>query len=281
MGCAAQIVILAPSGSTSSLLARAGERLRVLEARWSRFIPDSEICRLNEHAGESIRVSHDTLLLLAAAQLGWLETRGRFDPLVALARPTANAMARLQIDWTSGTACMPPGETFDPAGIGKGMAADLVAEDLIKMGAFAAMVNVGGDLRAIGPRNDRPLVGDDAGGWRIGIDVSTGSEPVLIGLNEGGVATSSTHSFQLAQSADSEPHLIDPVTGGLYDLRASTATVIAPDAWRAEVWTKVVLSSGADGLRETQRHGLASLLCDGSSVEVNERMGLFLGALAV
>src|SRR5664279_1077251 len=62
------------------LLAYAEERVRGLEARWSRFRPTSELSRVNEGAGTPTVVTPDTYDLLAAAVDGWYATAGRFDP---------------------------------------------------------------------------------------------------------------------------------------------------------------------------------------------------------
>jgi thiamine biosynthesis lipoprotein len=45
---------------------------------------------------------------------------------------------------------VPVGVTLDPGGIGKGLAADLTACLLTDSGACGALVNLGGDLRAVG-----------------------------------------------------------------------------------------------------------------------------------
>src|SRR2546430_15548434 len=52
------------------------------EARWSRFLPDSEISRVNANAGSWVEVSPDTFRLIEAAVTGWQITGGRFDPTV-------------------------------------------------------------------------------------------------------------------------------------------------------------------------------------------------------
>src|SRR4051812_14620460 len=64
------------------LLRRARIRLDELEARWSRFVPASEVSRVNRHAGEPVAVSADTRLLFTRALDGWRLTGGGFDPTV-------------------------------------------------------------------------------------------------------------------------------------------------------------------------------------------------------
>ena len=68
-------------GTPSAALAAARRRLVELEARWSRFRPESEIGTLNRTAGEPVAVSPETLTLLALAVLGWQATAGGSTPL--------------------------------------------------------------------------------------------------------------------------------------------------------------------------------------------------------
>ena len=64
------------------LLDVARRRIDDLERKWSRFIPTSEISRLNANRGEPVAVSDDTFLLVRRALEGWRATGGRFDPTV-------------------------------------------------------------------------------------------------------------------------------------------------------------------------------------------------------
>src|SRR5262249_23275994 len=133
------------------VLDSAVRRLDDLEQRWSRFIATSEISRLNEHAGEHVIVSPDTYLLVTRAIDAWQRTNGLFDPPVlpavraagydrdfaqvrmhAHARPTEPAPGCAGIecaDWLRAIT-IPPGVALDPGGIGKGLAADVVSEEM-------------------------------------------------------------------------------------------------------------------------------------------------------
>lgn len=69
-------------GGPPSLLDEARELVEALEARWSRFRPDSEVSRLNQQAGRPVRVSPETLTLVRRALHGAAVTAGRYDPTV-------------------------------------------------------------------------------------------------------------------------------------------------------------------------------------------------------
>ena len=273
MGSDAHIVVIADGGEAAAdrLLAAAWARLDDLEGRWSRFRPDSEVSALNRDAGGPVAVSTDTLLLVSRAIAAWELTEGRFDPtvgaaLIALgydrefadvarsgAAASAGAAPRpapgpegIDVDRRRGTITLPGGVSFDPGGIGKGLSADLVGEMLLDAGALGALVNLGGDLRAVG---EAP--GGD--GWPVGLPdpLRPGHELARFTLPHGAVATSSRLRRWWPTSAGPVHHLVDPATG----LSATTATVavsvVADRAWRAEALAKALFLGGPD---EIDRH---------------------------
>ncbi|MEY2554308.1 MAG: FAD:protein transferase, partial [Ilumatobacteraceae bacterium] len=147
---------------------------------------------------------------------------------------------------------LPAGTGFDPGGIGKGLAADIVIGEIIASGAAGACVNLGGDLRVAG---ESP----DGAAWTIAIEHPSTPEPVvLIGLSEGAVATSTTLRRQWNVDGQHRHHLIDPATGEPSESDLELTTIIAGEAWIAEVLAKAVL------LRGSQR---AFDIVDGSGVQ--------------
>ncbi len=76
---------------------------------------------------------------------------------------------------------------FDPGGIGKGYAADLVVEELLNAGAAGALVNLGGDLRVEGTPPSGPS-------WVVEVgEVAWAPEPLaVLELERGAVATSTS-----------------------------------------------------------------------------------------
>lgn len=263
MGSEAHIVVV---GAPGSLLDEARAQLDHLEARWSRFRSGSEVSQLNDHAGEWMAVSAETFALLERAQLAHERTAGRFDPfrlhdvvragygtapgvpLPASERPdpALDGIGHVELDTGRHAARLPPGVGFDPGGLGKGFAADLVAERLVASGAAGACVNVGGDLRVLGS-------GPDGGAWVVAIDDprTDGDTLCALQLTEGGVATSSRcrRRWVTADGAEAH-HLIDPATGEPAVTEVLAATVVAAEAWQAESLSKVAFLAPADQLDE-------------------------------
>ena len=196
---------------------------------------------------------------------GWRRTDGLFDPTVHAAlvglgydrdlalvqagrapavvrtRP-APGCAGIDVDPITSTVQLPPGVALDPGGIGKGLAADLVAAELLDAGAAGCLVNVGGDLRALG----EPPTG---AGWVVTVPhpVHPDEELLRAALPEGGVATSSRLDRRW-QAGDTEVHhLVDPSTGAPADRDVVAATVFAAQAWEAEVLVKALTVGGPAG----------------------------------
>ncbi len=174
---------------------------------------------------------------------------------------------------------VPRGVRLDPGGIGKGLAADLVAATVLADGAAGAVVDVGGDVRVAGT--------SPASGWRVDVDLSAGpatdgeratprpAPDAKLALRTGGVATSSTRRRAWTRDGTVRHHLIDPATGAPAATRFVAATVVAGTAWWAEALTKAVLladsidaaertlvEAGGCGLavdRDGRRHTLAGV----------------------
>ena len=102
---------------------------------------------------------------------------------------------------------LPEGIGFDPGGIGKGVAADIVSDEAIMAGADGVCINIGGDLRVRG-------IGPSGEGWTIAIDHPHRSEALArVGLSDGAVATSTTLRRRWLIDGEPQHHLIDPRTG--------------------------------------------------------------------
>jgi FAD:protein FMN transferase len=254
MGSDAQVIVV---GGPERLLETAIDRIEQLEARWSRFRPDSEVCELNRQAGSPVEVSADTLLLVRRAIEAWRITGSSFDPtvlgavigagydrsfeLLGTAPPVTHEALMLgctDIEVQDSAVRLPAGTGFDAGGIGKGLAADLVVSEAMAAGAEGVCVNLGGDLRVAG-------IGPD-GAWTVGIDHPWSSEPIaLLGLTNGAVATSTTLKRTWVTSGVARHHLIDPSTGDPSDSDVNLACVVTGEAWRGEVLAKAVLLRGS------------------------------------
>jgi thiamine biosynthesis lipoprotein len=254
MGSDAHLIVC---GGPASLIDESVGRLGCLEQRWSRFLPDSEVSRLNQAAGTAVAVSGDTVTLIEHAAVAWRLSGGAFDPTVlgAVIRAGYDRSFELlgpdvdpqynplgpgadAIVIAGDTVSLPRGVGFDPGGIGKGLAADIVCSELLSAGADGACVNLGGDVRVAGN-------GPDGGSWTVAVEHPEAGAIAQIGLADGAVATSTTLRRRWRVGGEERHHLIDPQTGQPSDTDLTTATVVAGQAWMAEVLAKAVLLAGS------------------------------------
>ena len=273
-------------GGAAGHLSLARDRLAFLEARWSRFRPHSDITRLNEAQGEPAVVDQSTLDLLEAMVRGFTLTDGSFDPtlLAPLVRlgyaasvhdsSAVTTLAQgvqkrgfirgMAIDVGASTARLPPGTAIDPGAIGKGLAADKVAEQLLTEGVRGALVSVGGDVRVVGE-------GPFDGAWRVHVDAALEPEADVLPVMLRSGALGSTGTLRRTWStADGQPahHLLDPDTcaplpGGFG--APAHATVLAPTAVDAEVQATMAIVRGApSALPRLQDSGLGARIVYGS-----------------
>jgi len=275
MGSATHVVV---HGGDESMLDTAEARLRELESWWSRFLDDSDITIANRAAGTPVVAHPDTLAVVARALDAWRQTEGRFDitvlPALLQAGYTHSAIghhalapavpgtrvgmsAWVKVDYDASTLTVPPMSAIDLGGIGKGFAADIVAEELLENGATGALVNVGGDLRVVGvPADDQS--------WFLGIEnpMDPPNHVAYLRLEAGGLATSGTtvHTWANADGTQGH-HLIDPVSGRPTNHRVLTATVLAADAATAEAFaTSAMMMPAHDAVAMLDRAGLAGLV---------------------
>jgi FAD:protein FMN transferase len=273
-------------GGSSGHLVLARDRLAFLESCWSRFLPYSDVSRLNDAQGEPITVNPDTILLLEAMEVGYAATDGAFDPtllapLVSWGYSTSwfdpSARTRLpegvqprgfirglSVDVNANTAQLPPGTAVDAGGIGKGLAADIVAEMLVREGVAGVKVSVGGDARVMGeaPRDD---------GWSVQLDdpFDPTRTADVVEMSRGGMATiGRLRRAWITRDGHSAHELLDPTTRAPLPEHVDAplhATVLAHSAMWAEVHATMVMVRGAvNTFHRLAVDGLAARVIDGA-----------------
>ncbi len=295
MGCSVDVQLV---DGDRQLVELARRRIQHLENCWSRFLPTSDVSRLNAADGSPVQVDPATIVLLETMVAGFVDSGGTFDPtllvpLVGLGyssswtdssaitvvpsglAPRGNIVG-VAVDRQFSVAQLPDGTAIDAGGIGKGLAADLVAEEMVALGARGAMVSIGGDLRCCGE-------GPTNGSWLLGVAdvVDDTTEAARLAVGSGGVATSGTVRRSWRDARDeSVHHLLDPASGrplAQSGVAVVQATAIAGTAATAEVYTKIVMVLGAvPSLAMLDELGLGAraVLVDGS-VLTNEAWSSF------
>ena len=268
-------------GDRPTDVADVGEHLGELEQCWSRFRSTSDLCRLNRDDRPVVEVSPLLAAALHRSRVGWEMTDGRFDPTVhdslgaagyrhpysaSLGRRgdlshcgPAPGMAEVSIDLERNLVERPVGLRFDLGGIGKGLAADMIATRLVERGAVGVCIGMGGDVRVAGV--------SPPGGWRVPVEDPHRAGPGRTGsiwfeatLHDGAIVTS-TRLFRVWTTEAGEPahHLIDPATGTPSVRDVDAVIVAAPEAWWAEVLAKAALIGGSvEGRALLERHDVVA-----------------------
>jgi len=244
-------------GSTCELLAlgvgqaaleRCENRVREEEARFTRFVVDSELARLNAGDGRYVPVSPEMFAMLEAALWAYQESAGLVNAAILPAltaagydRPFRQGLTQpastepmhvpglpevLILDGTTRSVALAPGAALDLGGIAKGALADLLIDEL----GEDALCNLGGDVRVRGN-------GPEGDGWHIGL-----CDRSAVAVRDGAVCTSGTTRRRWGQSMH---HLIDPTTGMPVKTDLAEVSVITDFALRGEVYAKCAMLLGA------------------------------------
>jgi FAD:protein FMN transferase len=256
-----RVALLGAGREAPLALAVAEALLRRMQAALTRFDPRSELCRLNDDARPTVPASVLVRRLAAAVPYAGALSGGLVDATVEPAfaperTPPAGdprpAMPDPQRRWAHVSAdaaavSRPPGVALDSGGLGKGLAADLVADRLRGLQSYA--IECLGDVRAAGAERTLRI----ASPW---------SDEVLaeLPLTDGAAATSGVTRRGW--------HLIDPSTGRPARTGIVQSTALAPTALEAEVRAKAALLSGPAAARDHLPHGGLLVLDDGELVSV-------------
>jgi len=276
MGSTAHVVVIVDRPDRAVDLMRvATATIASLERRWSRFLPDSDISRINAHPDVPVQVHGSTVELVGRSVDAWSQTGGVFNPTVGTSlvaagydRPFAElapltignrlpapSPAGVEIHQVSQTVMVPSGTTLDLGGIGKGAAADHTVAVLLAAGARAALVNLGGDLRAEGECPDN--------GWEVILDCPGSPETRTIRIAAGAVCTSSTTKRRWQTIDGERHHIIEPDSGTSTESDLCTATVVGAEAAQCEVLATSAVALGRhDGHDLLERHHTSGLLVD-------------------
>ncbi len=138
-----------------------------------------------------------------------------------------------------------PAVQLDFGGIAKGYAVDLTIGRLRAMGIDNAIVNAGGDLRAIGTHGDRP--------WRVAVRKPGGGNVGSVQVHgDEAIFTSGNYERFRQDQTSRYPHILDPATGWPTKDVAS-ATVITDEGIVADAAATALVVAGLGGWPEVAR----------------------------
>ena len=215
-------------GKVKRLSKRIINDIQRLEVKYSRYRPDSFLSQINlvANQGGLIKVDDETAILLNYAETCYQQSDGLFDISSGVLRgawrfhtkqlPTQEDIDTLlekvgwrKLEWTGSELNFPNiGMELDLGGIVKEYAVDRAASFCLDSGVKNGLINLGGDIRLIGPRGN----GES---WTVGIAHPRINNSVLMNLSisRGAVANSGDYERCIVIEGVRYAHILNPKTG--------------------------------------------------------------------
>lgn len=262
MASRCELRIGAPDAQAAERLAQqAIAEVRRIETKYSRYRPDSIVSRINAAAGgEAVHCDDETMSLMNYAAALHGASDGLFDITSGVLRrawdfrqpkvPAARVLQPLLalVGWSKvecggqDVRLRQAGMEIDFGGFGKEYAADRAAALLADAGVRHGYVNLGGDMRFIGPDLDgRP--------WSIGIQDPRDPDGVIasIPISSGALATSGDYERFFEIDGRRYCHILDP-RDGMPVRYWRSVSVLAPMAIAAGSCSTITMLKQRDGV---------------------------------
>jgi FAD:protein FMN transferase len=290
MGSPCELVLHAAADAGGQAVNAVRADIERLEARYSRYRPDSLLSRINAVAAQGGRVEVDaeTASLLEYAATCHAQSDGLFDVTSGILRrawrftedatlPDAAHIGALldfvgwhKLVWHAPVLEFPlPGMELDFGGIVKEYAVDRAATLCMELGVTAGIINLGGDVRVIGARPDGER-------WRVGVahPRAAGAAVRTLALSGQAIATSGDYERCMVVDGVRYAHLLSPRTG--WPVRQLAAvSVIADLCVVAGSAATIAMLKDVDGPAWLEALGLPHLWVDTAG-----RVGGSLAAVA-
>lgn len=261
------ITMQATGPEAGAALEAVEEQITAREQRWSVTDPGSEVYAINHSGGEPVTVSEDTAQLMAFALEQADQTGGSLDPtiypvLTAWGFTTGSYQVPSQeeldtllplvdyrnIQMRENAVTIPNGAQLDLGAVAKGYIGDEAAGLLRERGITSALLNLGGNVQAVG-------VKPDGSPWRIGVhDPFTDGNLGVLEITDSAVVTSGGYERYFTDDAGNVYwHILNPQTG--YPARSGIAsvTVVAPEGKRCDALSTALFVMGAEQAMEYWR----------------------------
>lgn len=272
-----EVRVYAPDEATARSWSDAAiAEVRRIETKYSRYRDDSVTTAINRAAGgAAIGVDPETAGLLDFAAELHAQSDGAFDLTSGVLRrawdfkagrmPSQAELDRLlklvgwsDVEWHAPTLQMKAGMEIDFGGIGKEYAADRAAAIVAELGGEHGLVNLGGDVRVIGPHADGQP-------WRVAVQDPRGEPGTTIAYLSvplGAMATSGDYERYFMHEGRRYSHVLDPRTGWPVEHWRSVS-VVAPLAIAAGACATVaMLKPVEDALKFLDAQGVRYLATD-------------------
>jgi FAD:protein FMN transferase len=265
-----------------------------IEGLLSRFLPGSDIHRLNASAGiKSEKVSPETFEVISKAAEFSRYCQGCFDvtiePLVSLwnirkepfvepdrfsimqVLPLVNFRDLILDPWDMTAGLRYTGQSVDLGGIGKGYAADRIIAIYDEYGINSAYSNLGGNVVTRGAK-------PDGSPWIIGIQHPR-QEDRLIGavsvVNQTVVTSGDYQRCVIGSQGERHHHILNPATGYPAESGLISVSIVTENSLAADALSTMLFVAGLEkGLRVLESFPRAEAILVDSELRIYITSGL-------
>lgn len=248
-------------------LSQAEEEIRKLESEWSVTEEDSEIWKVNHSGGQPVTLSDETAQVLRFALDMAEETGGALEATIYPVltawgfttdenripgeeelRSLLENVGYEKVDLDGNQITLPAGMELDLGAVGKGYAGDLTAELLEAEGITSALLDIGGNVQAVGARPD----GTD---WRLGLRNPYGEGTIgVLSVSDCAVVTSGNYErYFVGEDGKEYGHIIDPKTGHPVDNGLASVTIITKEGKKGDALSTSMFVKGLEQAQEYWR----------------------------
>jgi thiamine biosynthesis lipoprotein len=266
MGTLVTIHIVRPAPDADAGIDRAFGWFHEIEARCTRFNPESELMQLTAQAGKPVPASAILYEAVRFAVEVAEQSGGAFDPTVGhrmeargfnrehrtgeevhsnIAADSAVSYRDVELDPDRRTITLRRPLTLDLGAVAKGLAVDTAAHELRPFRDFA--IDAGGDLYLGG-------VNPQGSPWSVGIRHPRNHQELIASLSVSDQAVCTSGDYERGQ------HILNPQTGESA-CGAASVTVVAPSAMLADALATAAFVLGPDdGIRLLEQMGVEGLI---------------------
>ena len=271
MGSPCEVQVDSDDAELASALGEVVEAVaRRIEGKFSRYLPDSMVSRINALAGTAMTLDQETALMIDYAAHCHRISDGLFDITSGILRrawtfdgsdrvPDADAVAQLlplvgwdRVHWVDSVLTLAPGMEIDLGGLAKEYAVDVALRQVAARSDVPVLVNFGGDLAVSGPRCDGSR-------WRVMIEaVEPGAPKAWLEISEGAITTSGDARRYVMRAGKRYSHILDPRTGMSIVGAPRAVTVAAPSCIEAGVLSTLAMLQGDSCEDFLEREGISA-----------------------
>lgn len=271
--------------AAEALLEEAAGEIKRLEELLSVTSPGSEIYQANRSGGAGTALSDPARELLEDALALCEETGGALDVTVYPAVrawgfttgdyrvPEEAELSALteRIDYTQvsldgGLLTLPDGMELDLGAVAKGWTGDRLMSLFREAGAASAIVELGGNVQALGAKSD-------GSPWRVAVQAPEGGYAGVLEIKDKAVVTSGGYQRYFEQDGETYIHIIDPATGRPARTGLASVTIVSDSGLRGDGLSTALFVMGrekAEAFWRTHPDFEFILLCEDGTAAVTE-----------